>query len=170
MCQLLIPMGWHSTIRSTNYCHSHAGDPFQLGPVVHSVTAQTLGLAKSHIELLSRVHSTRHMVMLTRNYRYDLKSYSSVSYQNANNHSTKYCRHFCSSRRSNTNLLELPSRLFYGASLISNAREDELQPPAWKVLENDDSGNPLSMETKSTLFYGVRGNQASSFYFNDLKQ
>ena len=136
--------------------HSHhSGDPCQLGPVVHSVAAQALGFAKSLIEHLSGEKSNRNnVVKLKRNYRYDLQSYmlSMMRLKRLANKSMERCFdlflmvQFRS--RSNTNLLELPSRLFYGASLISNAREDELQPPVWKELGNDDGGQSIAKHQK----------------------
>eukprot|EP00887_Chlorella_sp_A99_P008046 scaffold12.g8046.t1 len=78
------------------------GDPRQLGPIVHSQTAAAAGLATSLLELCIAHHAAAAQALLA---------------QGLCPSTTTLVRNY----RSHKRLLELPSKLFYGASLVAAA-------------------------------------------------
>ncbi|XP_031475278.1 probable RNA helicase SDE3 [Nymphaea colorata] len=91
-----------------------AGDPLQLGPIVHSREAETYGLGKSFLERLS-----------------DCEIYS----RNDRNFMTKLVRNY----RCHPSILELPSRLFYNKELIAcKEEEDDISIHDWPDLPNKE--------------------------------
>ncbi|KAL8171139.1 hypothetical protein V2J09_022943 [Rumex salicifolius] len=86
-----------------------AGDPMQLGPVIHSKEAESYGLGKSYLErlfesALYRSEDHNYVTMLVKNYR------------------------------SHPEILSLPSRLFYRGALIPSREESEESSLPWADL------------------------------------
>ncbi|KAH9303784.1 hypothetical protein KI387_008188, partial [Taxus chinensis] len=91
-----------------------AGDPQQLGPIIHSHIGEKIGLGKSYFERLSDLHL----------YSPDGDNKQFV---------TKLVRNY----RSHPAILELPSRLFYGSELIACAGNgNQKLHCAWDELPN----------------------------------
>eukprot|EP00850_Spirogloea_muscicola_P006671 SM000032S12055 [mRNA] locus=s32:176582:184145:- [translate_table: standard] len=114
------------------------GDPCQLGPVVHSEEARKTGFGLSLLEkivLSMKIAPEKTEAKLIKNYR------------------------------ANSQLLELPSRMFYNNELIACAKASAVEPPlGWAELR----GRSFPM-----LFVGVRGTQVqdgdSPSYFNSVE-
>eukprot|EP01018_Ginkgo_biloba_P007019 Gb_02746 [translate_table: standard] len=91
-----------------------AGDPQQLGPIIHSPIAERFGLGKSYLERLSNLEL----------YSLDGDNKAFV---------TKLVRNY----RSHPAILEIPSRLFYGSELIACAAEESRASLChWEELPN----------------------------------
>ncbi|CAI9108746.1 OLC1v1008426C1 [Oldenlandia corymbosa var. corymbosa] len=112
-----------------HFCHANtvvtlAGDPQQLGPLTFSKISENFGLGKSYLERL---------------FESDVYGYGNRNYI------TKLVRNY----RSHPKILELPSKLFYGGSLIPCKKSDERSSTAFlDLLPNEDF--PL-------LFIGIQG-------------
>jgi putative helicase MOV10L1 len=116
-----------------------AGDPRQLGPIVHSRTAVAAGMARSLLERFADAEAhagggggggdgRRRVTRLTRNYR------------------------------SHADVLSLPSALFYGAALRACADEASTSlPGAWHDAHGGADGS--ARQRCRVHFHGVRGEQ-----------
>lgn len=104
--ETMIPI---STLCEDNTVIVLAGDPMQLGPVIHSKDAEAYGLGRSYLERLfeSSLYSSEdqnYVTMLVKNYR---------------NH---------------PEILSLPSRLFYRGALIPSREQSEASSLPWADL------------------------------------
>ncbi|KAL5541531.1 hypothetical protein UlMin_009241 [Ulmus minor] len=100
-----------------------AGDPMQLGPVIYSKVSETYGLGTSYLERI-----------------FECEFYSDGD----QNYVTKLIRNY----RSHTEILSLPSQLFYNGQLV--ACKDNQAPFMEKVNFLPNREFPL-------LFYGIQG-------------
>ncbi len=102
--------------------------------------ARAQGLDTSFLEAITNSHKQGEVAMLRRNYR------------------------------SHASLLDLPSRMFYGASLLPCADALAVRPPPWSRLQEADEEGAILPESqgidaedlldgRNMLFFGVRGEQ-----------
>lgn len=100
-----------------------AGDPMQLGPVIYSRDAERYGLGKSYLERL-----------------FECEFYSGGD--------PNYVTYLVRNYRCHSEILYLPSRLFYGGELIA-CKDDADSSMTW--------GNLLPNKDFPVLFIGVQG-------------
>jgi hypothetical protein len=89
-----------------------AGDPRQLGPVVHSPVAAVAGLEESMLERLIDYYQALPEILPVRS----------------------MCTLLVRNYRSHERLLKLPSDLFYGSALHAAADQEGTRAPPWSVL------------------------------------
>jgi len=138
--QTIIPLGGLVDCRTQVVI---SGDPFQLGPVVHSSLAKEYGYETSLLERLMA-----------------LPAYQPISNDAGRNPKmiTKLLNNF----RSHPTLLELPSRLFYDGELKACVPKDRQTDT--KLLSLPWVPRAASLETTGSpiIFHGVRGEHARS--------
>ncbi|CAH2038844.1 unnamed protein product [Thlaspi arvense] len=100
-----------------------AGDPRQLGPVIYSRDADSLGLGKSYLERL-----------------FECDYYC----EGDENYVTKLVKNY----RCHPEILDLPSKLFYGGELVASKEDTDSVLSSLNFLPNKDF--PI-------VFYGIQG-------------
>jgi len=134
-----------------------AGDPQQLGPVIRSKVAAAGGLSVSLLERL---------VAYYRNLPHTLPA-------------RRQCSMLLRNYRSHARLLQLPSDLFYGGTLLACASTGDVEAPRWSELpratsaaseEGEQAAAGGTEPACNTLLYGVLGQEvcdgSAATFFN----